>query len=96
MGVLVIFLPFKLIDYLELVDWTGRILREDKRGSIPSNMPPILERLELNPRMWSILTKEFESKFSHWVGSEEIVKKAYQDRHYQRIPKIKNCITLFG
>ena len=25
-------LPFRLTDYLELVDWTGRILREDKRG----------------------------------------------------------------
>ena len=29
-------LPFRLTDYLELVDWTGRILREDKRGAIPS------------------------------------------------------------
>ena len=26
-------LPFRLTDYLELVDWTGRILREDKRGA---------------------------------------------------------------
>ena len=25
-------LPFNLIDYLELVDWTGRIILEDKRG----------------------------------------------------------------
>ena len=28
-------LPFKLTDYLELVDWPGRILRDDKRGAIP-------------------------------------------------------------
>jgi hypothetical protein len=28
-------LPFRLTDYLELVDWTGRMLRDDKRGSIP-------------------------------------------------------------
>lgn len=25
-------LPFRLDDYLELVDWTGRQLRDDKRG----------------------------------------------------------------
>jgi hypothetical protein len=24
-------LPFRLTDYLELVDWTGRILRNDKK-----------------------------------------------------------------
>ena len=28
-------LPMTLIDYIELVDWTGRIIREDKSGYIP-------------------------------------------------------------
>jgi hypothetical protein len=44
-------LPFKLTDYLELVDWTGRILREDKRGYIAQEIPPILERLQIDPRI---------------------------------------------
>jgi len=35
-------IPFRLIDYLELVDWTGRILRDDKRGQIDDTLPPIL------------------------------------------------------
>jgi hypothetical protein len=38
-------IPFNLVDYLELVDWTGRIIREDKRGHIAENLPPILDRL---------------------------------------------------
>lgn len=27
-------LPFRLTDYLELVDWAGRVIRNDKRGTI--------------------------------------------------------------
>ncbi len=38
-------LPFKLSDYLELADWTARILRADKRGATPAHLPPILQRL---------------------------------------------------
>jgi len=36
-------------DYLELVDYSGRAIRCKKRGYIPSNLPPILERLKLEP-----------------------------------------------
>ena len=95
-------LPFNLDDYLELVDWTGRILKKEqypleyKRGSIPSNLPSILQRLEFNADAWAILSQDFETQFSHWVGSEQIVKKVYQDRHYQRIPRAKNYANLLG
>ena len=89
-------LPFNLNDYLELVDWTGRILREDKRGVIPEQMPPLLERLEFNPDAWKLLTTEFEQRFSHWIGEEAIVKKIYHDRKYQRIPKASSFTQLFS
>jgi hypothetical protein len=38
-------IPFTLSDYLELVDWSGRAIRSDKRGYIPESAPPILSRL---------------------------------------------------
>ncbi len=38
-------LPFSFTDYLQLVDWSGRAMRKDKRGHIPANLPPILTRL---------------------------------------------------
>ena len=56
-------LPFNLIDYLELVDWTGRIIREDKRGYIKQTTPPILERLTVNNKDWLINSNQFENVF---------------------------------
>jgi hypothetical protein len=38
---------FSLNDYLQLVDTTGRMIRTDKRGAIPINLPPVLERLSI-------------------------------------------------
>jgi len=43
------FLPLSLPKYLALVDWTGRQVRHDKRGAIPAELKPILERLSLDP-----------------------------------------------
>jgi REP element-mobilizing transposase RayT len=41
-------LPFRLQDYLELVDWGGREVKRNKRGYIPASAPPILDRLQMN------------------------------------------------
>src|SRR5690606_8875453 len=45
-------LPFTREDYLDLVDKTGRAIRDDKRGFIPSDIPPIISRLGINPDRW--------------------------------------------
>ncbi len=41
-------IPFKLKDYLELVDWAGREIKRNKRGNIPAQAPPILTRLKMD------------------------------------------------
>ena len=41
-------LPIKYKEYLELLEWTGRELRSDKRGAISNELKPILERLKLD------------------------------------------------
>ena len=51
---------FSLGDYLTLVDMTGRILRDDKRGAISAHLPPILERLEINQEEWLNNATQFE------------------------------------
>ena len=54
---------FSLTDYLELVDRTGRILRDDKRGAISAHLPPILERLEIDPEEWINNATQFEKLY---------------------------------
>jgi REP element-mobilizing transposase RayT len=41
-------IPFGLKDYLELVEWSGREIKRDKRGNIPAHVPPILTRLRMD------------------------------------------------
>ena len=52
---------FSLQDYLELVDWTGRIMRNDKRGYIDNKSLPILRRLHISPEQWRPNATQFES-----------------------------------
>jgi hypothetical protein len=87
-------LPFKLTDYLELVDWTGRILREDKQGYIAQEIPPILERLQIDPQHWGYLTKSFESRFKGLVGTAFALKQACQNLGYRRSPGMSACQQL--
>jgi hypothetical protein len=87
-------LPFKLTDYLELVDWTGRILREDKRGYIAQEIPPILERLQIDPQHWRYLAKSFESRFKGLVGTAFALKQACLNLGYRRSPGMSACQQL--
>ena len=52
---------FNFEEYLALVDWTGRIIRSDKRGCIDNALPPILNRLQINPDQWLVNTTQFET-----------------------------------
>jgi hypothetical protein len=47
-------LPFHLTDYIELLDWAGRAILEDKRGFISSEQPPMLERLLRDDRVFQL------------------------------------------
>ena len=56
-------IPFSLEDYLSLVDSTGRIIREDKRGFIDHSLAPILERLSIDHQQWIQNSTKFEVNY---------------------------------
>jgi hypothetical protein len=78
-------MAYSLIDYCELVDCTGRCIREDKAGYIEHHQSPILERLGLDTEQWLTLTTEFEQHFSTAVGSEHVLKQFKHHTNHQRI-----------
>lgn len=88
-------LPFCLEDYLELVDITGRIMREDKRGFISNKTPPILKRLNIAADNWIYLSRHFESKLKGLVGTAFHLKEAYKVFGYKRNCYLSNCERYF-
>jgi len=89
-------LPFRLTDYLELVDWSGRILREDKKGAIPAQVPAILQRLQIDARHWCYLTRHFEHPFKHLVGAAHHVRSACEALGQRWVQGITQCERLFS
>ena len=89
-------LPFRLTDYLELVDWSGRIIRENKKGAIPEDLPDILQRLNLDARHWLYLTQNFEHPFKHLVGTAHNIRSACETLGKCWAHGISQCERLFS
>jgi len=89
-------IPFALSDYLTLVDWSGRIIREDKKGHIPKHLPVILQRLDIDPSNWVYLTKNFEHPFKNLVGAAHHVRQACDAIGKNWVHGISQCAKLFS
>ncbi|MGL5358739.1 MAG: transposase [Shewanella sp.] len=62
-------IAFSLTDYLQLVDDTGRVIRNDKRGAISKNSAKLLTSLNIQQDNWLKLTTEFGQLFHGPVGT---------------------------
>jgi hypothetical protein len=89
-------LPFRLKDFLELVDWTGRAILENKSGYIPDHKPPILENLQIEPKHWLYMTQHFESRFKGLVGTSYALKAACRKLELRRTPNLGAVLQLLN
>ena len=68
-------IPCEIRAYLELVDWSGRAVIEGKRGSIPENLPPILERLKIDPAAYiKFINRSEKNRFGNFIGPVEAIR----------------------
>lgn len=89
-------IPFGLKDYLELIDWTGRSIRDDKKGYIPKHVTPILQKLCLNQDNWLDNVTEFEKRFFNAVGRVDKLRSASEKikgRHWFK--GMRQCELLY-
>jgi len=64
-------IAFTLPDYLQRVDWTGRAVRDDKRGAIPAHIQPIFQCLGLKQDEWLEMVQHFGRRYRLAAGAVE-------------------------
>src|SRR6056297_2438874 len=69
-------IPYARRDYLELVDWSGRAITQGKRGSIPENFPPILDRLKIDPDNYiRFINRTQKHRFHSVIGAIDTMRE---------------------
>jgi hypothetical protein len=90
------FLPMSLEEYLSLLDWTGRQLSSDKRGAVPCQLAPILERLRIDSERWIDTVRDFGHLFRTAVGRSESVREQASRMGRRWLQGVHNCAAAFG
>ena len=67
-------LPIEFASYLALIDWTGRAIRHDKKGAIPSHVAPILTELGIETTQWLTGVQQFNERFYSSAGGIEALQ----------------------
>ena len=89
-------LPYYLRHYLELVDWTGRAVRNDKKGAIPKNLEPILEHLGFDESSWLEGIKLFGRPIFQAIGPSNRMRQAAKANQRFWYRGITACHAVFG
>jgi len=89
-------LPFALKSYLELVELTGRCIREGKKGHIESTTLPLLQRVNITPENWLKLTTQFSRVFHGAVGRPASHEGYCEHLNRKRRANVSNCEKLLA
>ena len=90
------YIEFAAADYLELLDATGRCIREDKRGYIHQQQPKLLSQLGIQPQQFIEHSRHFSSRFHRFIGCLSHIKQACAFCHINRSQGEADAKQLFG
>jgi REP element-mobilizing transposase RayT len=83
-------IPYNLNDYLDLVDSAGRALLTNKKGFIPDDLPPIMDRLGFDGSTWFDDLDQFKFKHKKAIGTAQQLKNFIENIK----KKIKQNVSL--
>ena len=89
------FMSMSLREYLALLDWTARPVRTDKRGSMPANLEPIMERLGVSAELWGECVINFRKWFRSSAGRPMSMISHADSRGHNRAISISSSRRLF-
>jgi hypothetical protein len=65
----------RLKDYIELVEWTGKMIISPAKGAIPTHISHTLEQLNVKQENWIVQVQNYETSYYRFVGSIEKLKE---------------------
>ena len=82
-------------NYSELLDWTARALRSDKRSATLASAAPIFERLGIDANTWCELTRDFGKLFSTMAGKAKVIEstRSRLRQRYKFRNRVKELLT---
>jgi hypothetical protein len=92
------FLNMTASEYVELLDWTARLIVPGKRGSTPMDTPPVFERLQLGmaASTWGELVRNFGRLFRIVAGKPHVVDSHRGVRRPKRFRLTAQARQLLG
>ncbi len=61
------------------MNWIGRILRDDKRGAMPEDVPHILAQINIDPKHWCYLSQALKMSKSAFAGLLGVSARTLRD-----------------
>ena len=90
------FLPITEDEYLRLIDCSGRLMIEGKKGSIPDHLNPILDRLSVDAGYWLTTVQSFGGLFQRVVGRHKSIKAAAHQAGQKWLKGLQAARTAFS
>lgn len=76
-------IPFNLRDYVDLVDWTGRIARQDRPGFVSESAARALTVLGLSDEEWRLLALDIQKRSITMLnGLERVGSRRFRTHRY--------------
>jgi REP element-mobilizing transposase RayT len=89
-------IPFSAQDYVELVDWSGRIRRKGKLGAIDTSLPGIATRLKIDAAAWNAAMQSGNTIFGRAMGKLDRLRLHARTLGQSWVKGLRNSERLYG